>query len=78
MGGDARGGQSRGLAGRRDEESATAPGRAPTEQETADAVQFITDQAESYKKDGKADAERLGLTDWRQVLMELNEFIYVD
>ncbi len=57
---------------------AIALGRAPTEQETADSVQFIKDQAESYRKDGKADAGRLGLTDWCQVLMELNEFIYVD
>ncbi len=55
-----------------------ALGRAPTEQETADSVQFIKEQAEAYKKDGKADAERLGLTDFCQVLMELNEFIYVD
>ena len=57
---------------------AIALGRAPTEQETADSVQFIEEQAEAYKKDGKADAERLGLTDFCQVLMELNEFIYVD
>jgi hypothetical protein len=55
-----------------------ALGRAPTEQETADAVQFIKEQAEAYQKDGKADAERLGLTDFCQVLMELTEFIYVD
>ena len=57
---------------------AIALGRAPTEQETGDSVQFIKDQMEAYKKDGKADAERLGLTDFCQVLMELNEFIYVD
>jgi len=36
-------------------------GRAPTEQETTDAVQFIKDQTEAYKKDGKPDAERLAL-----------------
>ena len=53
-------------------------GRAPTEQETTDAVQFIQDQAAAYKKDGKPEAERLALTDFCQVLMELNEFIYVD
>ena len=57
---------------------AIALGRAPTGQETADSVQFIKEQAEAYKKDGKADAGRLGLMDWCQVLMELNEFIYVD
>ncbi len=57
---------------------AIALGRAPTGQETADSVRFIQDQSAAYKKDGKADAERLGLTDWCQVLMELNEFIYVD
>jgi hypothetical protein len=53
-------------------------GRAPTEQEATDAVQFIQAQADAYKKDGKPDAERLALTDLCQVLMELNEFIYVD
>ena len=55
-----------------------ALGRAPTDQEAADAVQFIQEQAAAYKKDGKPDAERLALTDLCQVLMELNEFIYVD
>ena len=44
----------------------------------ADAVQFIQAQAAAYKKDGKPDADRLALTDFCQVLMELNEFIYVD
>ncbi len=53
-------------------------GRAPTEQEAADAVRFIQEQAAAYKQDGKADADRLALTDFCQVLMELNEFIYVD
>ena len=57
---------------------ALALGRPPTEQETSDAVQFTQDQAASYKKDGKADADRLALTDLCQVVMELNEFIYVD
>ncbi len=57
---------------------ATALGRAPTEQETEDALRFIEEQAAAYKKDGKADADRLALTDFCQVLMELNEFIYVD
>jgi hypothetical protein len=57
---------------------AIALGRPPTEQETADSVRFVREQAESYRKDGKAEAERLGLTDFCQVLMELNEFIYVD
>jgi hypothetical protein len=56
----------------------TALSRAPTEQEAADAAAFIKDQTESYRKDGKADADRLALTDFCQVLMELNEFIYVD
>jgi len=57
---------------------ARALGRPPTDQEAADAVQFIQDQAAAYLKDGKADAERLALTDFCQVLLELNEFIYVD
>jgi hypothetical protein len=56
----------------------TVLGRAPMEQEAADAAAFIKDQTESYRKDGKADADRLALTDFCQVLMELNEFIYVD
>ncbi len=53
-------------------------GRAPTNQEAEDAVQFIQVQAAAYKMDGKPEAERLALTDLCQVLMELNEFVYVD
>ena len=53
-------------------------GRAPTKQEAADAARFIEEQAAAYRKDGRADADRLALTDFCQVLMELNEFIYVD
>jgi hypothetical protein len=57
---------------------AIALGRAPRDQELADSVQFIREQAESYKADGKADGRALALADFCQVLMELNEFIYVD
>jgi hypothetical protein len=57
---------------------AIALGRAPRGEELADSVQFIREQAESYKADGKADGRALALADFCQVLMELNEFIYVD
>jgi len=55
-----------------------ALGRAPGDVELADSVAFIKEQQQSYKEDGKPDARQLALTDFCQVLLELNEFIYVD
>ncbi len=52
--------------------------RPPSAQELADSVAFVREQVESYRAGKKADAEHLGLTDFCQVLMGLNEFIYID
>ncbi len=56
----------------------TALGRLPTEDELKDSVEFLQQQVESYKKDGRGDAQHLALADFCQVLMGLNEFLYVD
>ena len=53
-------------------------GRQPRERELADSLAFLKEQATSYKAAGTSDAEQLALTDFCQVLMGLNEFIYVD
>ncbi len=55
-----------------------ALGRQPSETELADSVHFIQQEAESYQADGKANARNLALADFCQVLMSLNEFIYID
>ncbi len=52
--------------------------RPPTPEELADAVAFINQQMESYKAAGKSDARELALADFGQVLMCLNEFVYVE
>jgi mono/diheme cytochrome c family protein len=57
---------------------ATALGRAPTAQELAASVAFVQEQLASYQGDGKQGARHLALTDFCQVLMDLNEFIYVE
>jgi hypothetical protein len=55
-----------------------ALGRAPTEQERADALLFLNRQAASYQAAGHADAARMALEDFCQVLLGLNEFLYID
>jgi hypothetical protein len=57
---------------------AIALGRSPTKQELSDNLAFLQSQAESYAKTGKADAAELALADVCQVLMSLNEFVYVE
>jgi hypothetical protein len=57
---------------------AAALGRGPTEDELAESVRFIKEQAASYRAEGKSDARHLALADFCQVLLELNEFVYVD
>ena len=42
------------------------------------SVAFVREQQASYQGDGKKDARHLALTDFCQVLMDLNEFIYVE
>jgi hypothetical protein len=51
--------------------------RPPDTRELDEAVQFLQEQARAYKADGKSDADFLALADFCQVLLELNEFIYV-
>ena len=52
--------------------------REPTPGELEDSVRFVREQIESYR--GKEPSERLelALTTFCQVLMSLNEFIYVE
>ncbi|QNN22617.1 DUF1549 domain-containing protein [Planctomycetales bacterium ZRK34] len=51
-----------------------ALGRAPTEKETADATRFIEHQTASYGDNNT----RRALTDFCQVLLSTNEFIYIN
>jgi hypothetical protein len=51
--------------------------RPPTEDELADSVEFVNKQAAAYAAAHKADARDLALTDFCQVLMCLNEFVYL-
>jgi hypothetical protein len=55
-----------------------ALGRQPREPELTESVQFIQQQMESYKAEQKKEAQQLALGDFCQVLMSLNEFVYVD
>lgn len=56
----------------------TALGRAPAAAELADSVRFVEEQAAAYRSAGRAAAEQMALSDFCQVLTELNEFVYVD
>jgi len=51
--------------------------REPTKDELADSVVFVKGQLASYTAEGKKDAREQALADFCQVLMCLNEFIYV-
>ena len=57
---------------------AMALGRDATEIEAVAARKFLTAQAESYHEDSRTDARLLSRSDFCQILMSLNEFIYVD
>jgi hypothetical protein len=52
--------------------------RQPTDEELADGVSFVKVQAESYQAAGKPDARELALADFCQVLVCLNEFVFVE
>lgn len=52
--------------------------RVPTERESADAVAFIEEQRSRYRADQTPDARERALTDFAQVMLSLNEFMYVD
>jgi mono/diheme cytochrome c family protein len=55
-----------------------ALGRPPSPGELADSVHFLKQQIGAYRADGKGNARELALADFCQVLLGLNEFIYVD
>jgi mono/diheme cytochrome c family protein len=57
---------------------AIALGREPTARELAGSVAFLKQQTAAYQKESKSNAAHLALADFCQVLMGLNEFIYVD
>ena len=57
---------------------ALAANRQPDKSELADAVDFIGRQTDRYKAEQKAGARDLALTDFAQVVLSLNEFIYVE
>ena len=46
--------------------------------ELADATAFLEEQTRLHAADGKADARRLALADYCQVLLSLNEFVFVE
>jgi mono/diheme cytochrome c family protein len=47
-------------------------------EELADSLTFVTHAAETYKAAGKTDATESAMADFCQVLLGLNEFIYID
>jgi hypothetical protein len=55
-----------------------AVGRPPTTAELTDSMQFIHAQMESYRANHRENARTVALADFCQVLLGLNEFIYVD
>ncbi len=57
---------------------ALALNRPPTKDERAEGVAFIEEQLSRYRAGQKPDARELALTDFAQVVLSLNEFIYVD
>jgi hypothetical protein len=57
---------------------ALALNRPPTKSERADALDFVEQQTTRYRAEQKPDARELALTDFAQVVLSLNEFIYVD
>lgn len=56
----------------------TALGRTPTASELRDDVEFVTRQSESYRAGGNSQPRDAALADFCQVLLSLNEFVYVE
>jgi hypothetical protein len=56
----------------------SAIARPPSEEELNASASFIEQQLSSYKADGLADAQLLAVADVCQVLISLNEFVYVN
>jgi mono/diheme cytochrome c family protein len=55
-----------------------ALGRAPQAAELKVALQFLQEQAASYTQAGRPNARQLALGDFCQVILSLNEFVYID
>ncbi len=52
--------------------------RVPTKRERTDGTTFIEEQLVRYRDENPAKARELAVTDFAQVILSLNEFIYVD
>jgi hypothetical protein len=52
--------------------------RSPASDELKEGVSFIQQQTESYQSAGKSKAHELAVADFCQILMCLNEFVYVE
>ena len=52
--------------------------RPPHDDELAEALAFVRQQADSYRAAGQAEPRAPALADFCQVLMGLNEFIYIE
>ena len=57
---------------------ALALNRPPTDAESQDGLAFLTAAEGRYRETGKSAPRQLALTDFAQVVLSLNEFIYVD
>jgi hypothetical protein len=57
---------------------ALALGRPPHLGELANSLAFLSEQRSSYQEEKRADAEQRALVDFCQVLLGLNEFVYID
>jgi hypothetical protein len=55
-----------------------ALGRPPKPGELADSLAFLGEQRSSYQAEKRADAEQRALVDFCQVVLGLNEFVYID
>jgi len=55
-----------------------ALGRLPDRAELQDALAFIRQQVESYGTEKKKNRDQLALADFCQVVMSLNEFVYIE
>jgi mono/diheme cytochrome c family protein len=53
-------------------------GRPPRTAELAESVAFLKEQESAYRDEGKKDAAYLARVDFAQVLLGVNEFIYID
>jgi hypothetical protein len=53
-------------------------GRPPDKEELADGLAFLKRQTESHQASGQTNPPQVALTDFCQVLMCLNEFVYVE